>query len=90
MDEIWKGRFYTVPFLYVGTWRRTMFPETGRHIPFTIENYAFVDQFGRETVSLIRTFQSRRTRRFSERRHHSHHLERRPSGSSGIRGDAFS
>jgi hypothetical protein len=64
MDEVWKGRFYTVPFLYVGTWRRIMFPETGRNIPFTIENYAFVDQFGRETVSWIRTFQSRRTRRF--------------------------
>jgi hypothetical protein len=64
MDEIWKGRFYTVPFLYVGAWRRIMFPETGRNIPFTIENYAFVDQFGRETVSWIRTFQSRRTRRF--------------------------
>jgi hypothetical protein len=64
MDEIWKGRLYTVPFLYVGTWRRIMFPETGRDIPFTIENYAFVDQFGRETVSWIRTFRSRRTRRF--------------------------
>jgi hypothetical protein len=64
MEEIWKGRFYTAPFLYVGTWRRIMFPETGRHIPFTIENYAFVDRFGRETVSWIRTFQSRRTRRF--------------------------
>ena len=64
MDEIWKGRFYTIPFLYVGTWRRIMFPETGRNIPFTIENYAFVDEFGRETVSWIRTFESRRTRRF--------------------------
>jgi Domain of unknown function (DUF4166) len=64
MDEVWKGRFYTIPFLYVGTWRRIMFPETGSNIPFTIENYAFVDQFGRETVSWIRTFQSRRTRRF--------------------------
>ena len=30
-----------------------MFPETGRNIPVTIENYAFVDQFGRETVSWI-------------------------------------
>jgi hypothetical protein len=37
MDEIWKGRFYTEPFLRVGTWRRIMFPETGRNIPFTIE-----------------------------------------------------
>jgi Domain of unknown function (DUF4166) len=64
MDEVWKGRFYTVPFLYVGTWRRIMFPEVGRNIPFTIENYAFVDQFGRETVSWVRTFESRVTRRF--------------------------
>jgi hypothetical protein len=64
MDEIWKGAFYTIPFLYVGTWRRIMFPETGRNVPFTIENYAFVDRFGRETVTWIRTFQSRRTRRF--------------------------
>lgn len=64
MDEVWKGRFYTEPFLRVGTWRRIMFPETGQHIPFTIENYAFVDRHGRETVSWIRTFHSRRTRRF--------------------------
>jgi hypothetical protein len=64
MDEVWRGRFYTVPFLYVGTWRRIMFPEVGCDIPFTIENYAFVDDFGRETVSWIRTFESRKTRRF--------------------------
>jgi hypothetical protein len=64
MDEVWKGRFFTLPFLYVGTWRRIMFPETGRNIPFTIENYAFVDGFGRETVSWVRTFESKRTRRF--------------------------
>lgn len=64
MEEIWCGRFYTVPFLYVGTWRRIMFPEVGRDIPFTIENYAFVDQFGRETVTWVRTFESRRQRRF--------------------------
>ena len=64
MEEIWRGRFYTLPFLYVGTWRRIMFPETGRNIPFTIENYAFIDRFGRETMSWIRTFESRRTRRF--------------------------
>ena len=64
MDEIWKGRFYTEPFLWVGSWRRIMFPETGQNIPFTIENYAFVDQFGRETVSWIRTFESQRSRRF--------------------------
>lgn len=64
MEEIWRGRFYTLPFLYVGTWRRIMFPEVGRNIPFTIENFAFVDRFGRETVTWIRTFESRRRRRF--------------------------
>jgi hypothetical protein len=64
MDEVWRGAFYTVPFLYIGTWRRIMFPEVGRSIPFTIENYAFVDTFGRETVSWVRTFDSTRRRRF--------------------------
>ena len=64
MDEVWKGRFYIDPFLRVGSYRSIMFPETGRNIPFRIENYAFIDQFGRETVTWIRTFESRRTRRF--------------------------
>ena len=61
MGEIWKGRFSTEPFLRVGSRRRIMFAETGRHIPFTTENYAFVDRFGRATVSWSRTFESRRT-----------------------------
>jgi hypothetical protein len=41
-----------------------MFPETGRNVPFTIENYAFVNRSGRETISWIRTFETRRPRRF--------------------------
>jgi hypothetical protein len=64
MEEVWRGRPWTVPFLYLGTWRAIMFPEVGRDIPFTIENYAFVDDFGRETVTWIRTFRSSRVRRF--------------------------
>jgi hypothetical protein len=64
MDRVWHGRFYTLPFLYVGTWRRIMFPEYGRDVPFTIENYAYRDRFGRETVTWLRTFQTRRPRRF--------------------------
>jgi hypothetical protein len=64
MEEIWKGRVFTEPFLWIGSARRIMFPETGRNVPFTIENYAFVDRFGGETVSWVRTFASRRTRRF--------------------------
>src|SRR5947209_2725546 len=64
MARIWHGRFYTLPFLYVGTWRRIMFPEHGINIPFTIQNFAYVDSFGRETVTWVRTFHAQRKRRF--------------------------
>lgn len=56
MEEIWRGPAFTVPFLLLGTWRRIMFPATGRDVPFTIENYAYVDRFGRETVTWARRF----------------------------------
>jgi hypothetical protein len=64
MERVWRGPAYTLPFLYVGTWRRIMFPEQGRDVPFTIENYAYLDGFGRETVTWVRTFRARRRRRF--------------------------
>jgi len=41
-----------------------MFPEYGTNIPFKIENYAYVDKFGRETVTGIRTFHTSKSRRF--------------------------
>lgn len=71
MEEVWHGRLYTLPFLYVGTWRRIMFPERGVNIPFTIQNYAYRDQFNRETVTWIRTFQTSRPRRFDAYMVHS-------------------
>lgn len=64
MDEIWHGPWYTLPFLRLGTFRRIMFPERAREVPFTVENYAYRDRFGRETVTWIRTFQMSRPRRF--------------------------
>ena len=64
MDELWHGPAYTLPFLCVGAWRRIMFPEQGRNVPFTIENHAYVDRYGRETVTWIRRFATRRPRRF--------------------------
>lgn len=64
MQKIWHGRPYTLPFLYIGTWRRIMFPETAQNAPFTIQNYAYLDSFGRETVTWIRTFNTTRLRRF--------------------------
>src|ERR1700756_4442320 len=53
-----------MPFLSVGSWRRIMFPERGRNVPFTIRNYAYVDEYGRETVTWIRNFATRTPRRF--------------------------
>ncbi len=65
MDEVWLGRFYTLPFLLLGSWRRIMFPASGRDVPFTISNYAYRDVFGRETVTWLRCFHlPARTRKF--------------------------
>ncbi len=64
MDRLWHGAVYTLPFLYLGSWRRIMFPEQGRNVPFSVENYAYVDELGRETVTWIRTFRTARIRRF--------------------------
>lgn len=57
MDEIWRGRAFTVPFLHLGATRHILFPERGRDVPFTIENYAYLDGYGRETVTFVRTFE---------------------------------
>jgi hypothetical protein len=64
MDKVWRGKLFTLPFLYLGSWRRIMFPERGTQIPFTVRNYAFLDPFGRETITWIRNFQTRTPRRF--------------------------
>lgn len=64
MERVWHGPAYTLPFLYLGTWRRIMFPEHGQDVPFTIGNYAYADGFGRETVTWVRTFEARHRRRF--------------------------
>ncbi|MGA7315574.1 MAG: DUF4166 domain-containing protein [Silvibacterium sp.] len=64
MDRIWHGAPYTLPFLYVGTWRSIMFPEHRRDVPFSIQNYAYLDPLGRETVTWVRTFSASKVRRF--------------------------
>ncbi len=71
MDNVWHGRLYTLPFLYLGTWRRIMFPERGESIPFTIRNYAYRDSYDRETVTWIRDFKTRKPRRFDAYMIHS-------------------
>lgn len=65
MDDVWHGAVYTLPFLYIGTWRSIMFPEAGRNIPFRIYNYPYRDTFGRETVTWFRRFRMSRVREFA-------------------------
>jgi hypothetical protein len=56
MDRIWHGGAYVRPFLRIGGTRNILVPETGREVPFTIENYPYTDSYGRETVTFVRTF----------------------------------
>jgi hypothetical protein len=44
------------PFLALGSRRNILFPDTGLAVPFVIENYPYLDSFGRETVTFVRTF----------------------------------
>ncbi len=66
MTEVRRGPWWTVPFLALGSARNIMFPEKGDGIPFRIDNHAYVDGFGRETVTFARTMNVRpgRRRRF--------------------------
>ena len=65
MDEVWRGPWWTLPFLMLGATRRVLFPSRGKGVPFTIANHAYVDRFGRETVTWARRFHfPRRTRAF--------------------------
>jgi hypothetical protein len=56
MDRVWQGRGFVRPFLALGATRHILVPQTGRDIPFTIENVPYQDSFGRETVTFVRTF----------------------------------
>ncbi|MDI2126478.1 DUF4166 domain-containing protein [Yinghuangia seranimata] len=69
MRRIWNGtrlsRPLLRPFLAVGDRRHILLAETGEDVPFTIENYPYLDSYGRETVTFVRTFDlPRRRRRF--------------------------
>lgn len=63
MREIRRGPWWVRPFLLIGATRNIMFPESGRDVPFQIDNYPYIDEFGRETVTFVRTMQVGRTRR---------------------------
>lgn len=57
MSEVWRGPTWTVPFLHFGAWRHILIPVQGRDIPFTVENYPYVDRLGRESITFVRTLE---------------------------------
>ena len=57
---MWRGPWWTLPFLLLGSSRRVLFPSRGTNVPFTVSNYAYVDSFGRETVTWARRFRMKR------------------------------
>ncbi len=56
MERVWHASGFTRPFLALGARRHILVRGTGHDIPFTIENHAYRDSFGRETVTFARTF----------------------------------
>jgi hypothetical protein len=65
-SDVRRGAWWTVPFLRLGAYRNILFPDRGKDIPFTIENYPYVDGLGRPTVTFVRTLtvKPNKTRRF--------------------------
>lgn len=63
MERVWRASTVAAPLLRLGAARHVLFPEQGADVPFTIENYAYQDGFGRETLTFVRTFQLRPDRR---------------------------
>lgn len=64
METMERGGWWTVPFLWFGSLRHIMFPNTGKNVPFTVHNYAYVDRHGRETVTWVRHFEFPERRRW--------------------------
>lgn len=56
MSRIWHRPFFISPFLQLGAKRHILVAEQGEDVPFSIENYAYLDRFGREAVAWIRSF----------------------------------
>jgi hypothetical protein len=66
MDVIWHRSAGTIPFLALGGTRNELVPEAGYRVPFILENYAYVDGYGREALTFVPTFEfeGHRRRRF--------------------------
>ena len=60
MTRIRRGPWWTLPFLHIGKLRNILIPDVGTDVPFVIENYPYLDPFGRETVTFVREYRVRR------------------------------
>lgn len=78
MERVWHSSRLFDPFLRLGAVRNIMFPESGSDIPFRIECWTYRDSHDRETLSLNRTFEFEKPRRFDE------YVVGRPDGSHAI------
>ena len=56
MHRIERHSRIAAPFLRLLARRNILFPDTGTDVEFSVANYAYVDSFGRETVTWHRTF----------------------------------
>ncbi|WP_406673744.1 DUF4166 domain-containing protein [Nonomuraea sp. N2-4H] len=56
MNRVWNAGLIVRPFLALGSRRKILATDTGRDVPFRIENYPYADSYGRETVTFVRTF----------------------------------
>ncbi|GAA0349104.1 DUF4166 domain-containing protein [Bacillus horti] len=56
MHRIEGGKVFMKPLMSAFSKKHITFPERGRNIPFTMENVAFKDPYGRESVAWIRRF----------------------------------
>lgn len=72
-SEVRRGAWWTALFLRFGAFRNILFPDHGTNIPFTIENYPYIDGLGRPTVTFVRTLHKpgARKRRFDATMVHS-------------------
>lgn len=61
MQSIRRGPWWTVPFLQLGKVRNILVADVGTDVPFRIENYPYLDPFGRETVTFVREYSVRET-----------------------------
>ncbi|MFG6147192.1 DUF4166 domain-containing protein [Halobacillus sp. B23F22_1] len=56
MTEIRGTPLWLRPFLNIGAKDHLIFAERGKDVPFTLENYSYVDEQGKEAISYVRRF----------------------------------